>query len=88
MVLFYVQIYWPKFCFFITFCIHFTNHIKCKNRTEKDVSIVKICEKDGDEISEVMQLPIRRMKDDLHPRYGFEYTLLPKYYITATNIVK
>ena len=63
-------------------------HYKCKNRTEKEVSIVKICEKDGDEISEVMQLPIRRMKDDLHPRYGFEYTLLPKYYITATNIVK
>tara|TARA_B100000700_G_scaffold312134_2_gene395293 strand:- start:1269 stop:1514 length:246 start_codon:yes stop_codon:yes gene_type:complete len=63
-------------------------HFKVTNRTEKEVWIVKVCEKQGDEISEVMQLPIRRMKDDLHPRYGFEYTLLPKYYITATNIVK
>jgi len=65
-------------------------------RTDKTVWIEKVDEPRFSDpavqsnwrvISQEMELRIRNMTDDLRPRSKFEYTLLPKAYIKATNKV-
>jgi len=58
-------------------------HYKVNRRTDKTVWVVKVDEKNGDEISTVKQLRIRTMDQPSQ----YEFTLLPKAFIKATNKV-
>ena len=65
-------------------------HYKVIRRFDNSVSIVKVDEKDGDEIGPIEQLPIRVQQNLFRTDLGspYEYTLLPKAFIKATNKVK